>query len=89
MGGGHRQRSLVVSERGAEILPNTNGSQFFIVYKDSTAGLGPHFTPFGTVSSGLNIVREVARSGYSCQYIEGGGAPREKIVINSVKITTV
>ncbi|HZI73564.1 MAG TPA: peptidylprolyl isomerase, partial [Gemmatimonadales bacterium] len=40
--------------------PNTNGSQFFIVYKDSTSGLngssGPAYTPFATVSSGLGIV---------------------------------
>ena len=31
----------------------SNGSQFFIVYKDSTSGLTAPYTPFATVSSGL------------------------------------
>ncbi len=69
---------------------STNGSQFFIVYKDSTSGLGASFTPFGTVSSGLDIVQNVAKDGYSCQYIESGqsegGAPKEKVIIDSVTI---
>ncbi|MGH3228187.1 MAG: peptidylprolyl isomerase [Streptosporangiaceae bacterium] len=66
---------------------NSNGSQFFIVYKDSTSGLGPTYTPFGTVSSGLNIVRNVAHAGLTCEYVQaGGGVPREKVVINSVAI---
>lgn len=66
----------------------SNGSQFFIVYKDSTPGLPSVYTPFGTVSSGLNVVRDVARARYSCEYtLAGGGVPREKIVINSVTIT--
>jgi peptidyl-prolyl cis-trans isomerase B (cyclophilin B) len=68
----------------------TNGSQFFIVYKDSTSGLGATYTPFGTVSSGLGIVQNVAKDGYSCQYtVSGqseGGAPKEKVMIDSVTI---
>jgi peptidyl-prolyl cis-trans isomerase B (cyclophilin B) len=68
----------------------TNGSQFFIVYKDSTTGLGPSYTPFGTVSSGLDIVQNVAKKGYSCQYtVSGqteGGAPKDKVVVDSVTI---
>jgi peptidyl-prolyl cis-trans isomerase B (cyclophilin B) len=65
----------------------TNGSQFFIVYKDSTSGLSPTYTPFATVSSGLDIVQNVAKKGYSCQYAEaGGGAPKEKVIIDSVTI---
>jgi peptidyl-prolyl cis-trans isomerase B (cyclophilin B) len=68
----------------------TNGSQFFIVYKDSTTGLGATYTPFGTVSSGLGTVQDVAKDGYSCQYtVSGqseGGAPKEKVIIDSVTI---
>jgi peptidyl-prolyl cis-trans isomerase B (cyclophilin B) len=41
--------------------PNTNGSQFFIVYKDSQ--LGPNYTVFGTVSKGLAVVEKVAAKG--------------------------
>jgi len=69
---------------------DSNGSQFFIVYKDSTSGLGATYTPFGTVSSGLGIVQNVAKDGFSCQYIQSGesegGAPKEKVIIDSVKI---
>ena len=65
----------------------TNGSQFFIVYKDSTSGLTASYTPFATVSSGLGIVQNVAKDGYSCQYGQaGGGAPKEKVIIDSVTI---
>jgi peptidyl-prolyl cis-trans isomerase B (cyclophilin B) len=65
----------------------TNGSQFFIVYKDSTSGLSASYTPFATVSSGLNIVQNVAKGGYSCQYAQaGGGAPKEKVIIDSMTI---
>jgi peptidyl-prolyl cis-trans isomerase B (cyclophilin B) len=65
----------------------SNGSQFFIVYKDSSSGLSASYTPFGTVTSGLNIVQNVAKDGYSCQYADaGGGAPKEKVIIDSVTI---
>ncbi len=65
----------------------SNGSQFFIVYKDSTSGLTAAYTPFATVSSGLGIVQNVAKDGYSCQYASsGGGAPKEKVIIDSVTI---
>jgi peptidyl-prolyl cis-trans isomerase B (cyclophilin B) len=65
----------------------SNGSQFFIVYQDSTSGLQTSYTPFATVSSGLNIVQNVAKDGYSCTYAQaGGGAPKEKVIIDSVAI---
>jgi peptidyl-prolyl cis-trans isomerase B (cyclophilin B) len=64
----------------------TNGSQFFIVYKNST-GLSPTYTPFATVSSGLNIVQNVAKGGVSCTYPQIlGGVPKEKVIIDSVTI---
>jgi peptidyl-prolyl cis-trans isomerase B (cyclophilin B) len=66
----------------------SNGSQFFIVYKDSTGQLTASYTPFATVSSGLDIVQNVAKDGYSCQYAQaGGGAPKEKVIIQSVTIS--
>jgi peptidyl-prolyl cis-trans isomerase B (cyclophilin B) len=72
----------------ASASTTTNGSQFFIVYKDSTSELAPSYTPFATVSSGLDIVQNVAKDGYSCQYPAdlGGGAPKEKVIIDSVTI---
>ena len=66
---------------------STNGSQFFIVYKDSTSGLTASYTPFATVSSGLGIVQNVAKGGYSCQYAQaGGGVPKKKVIIDGVTI---
>jgi peptidyl-prolyl cis-trans isomerase B (cyclophilin B) len=65
----------------------SNGSQFFIVYKDSSSGLGASYTPFATVSSGLDIVQNVAKDGTSCTYAQaGGGAPKKKVIIDSVTI---
>jgi peptidyl-prolyl cis-trans isomerase B (cyclophilin B) len=63
---------------------DTNGSQFFLVFKNST--LGPDYSPFGTITSGLDILQKVANAGTSCTYAAGGGAPKEKVVINSVTI---
>ena len=63
-----------------ESSATTNGSQFFIVYKDSTSELnasaGPSYTPFATVSSGLDIVQNVAKDGYACQYVVSGQSER-------------
>jgi peptidyl-prolyl cis-trans isomerase B (cyclophilin B) len=69
--------------------PDSNGSQFFIVYKDSTSALSASHTPFATVSSGLGIVQNVAKDGYACQYAgAGGGAPKQKVIIDSVTVHT-
>jgi serine/threonine protein kinase len=66
--------------------PDSNGSQFFLVYKNSA--LAPDYTPFGTVTSGLGILQDVASAGTSCTYPgAGGGVPREKVIIDSVAIT--
>ena len=40
---------------------NTNGSQFFLVYKDTT--LGPNYTIWGRIISGLEIVKYIAEGG--------------------------
>jgi peptidyl-prolyl cis-trans isomerase B (cyclophilin B) len=63
----------------------TNGSQFFLVYKNTT--LGPNYTPFGTITSGLDILQKVANAGTTCTYSGAGdGAPKQKVIINSVTI---
>jgi peptidyl-prolyl cis-trans isomerase B (cyclophilin B) len=63
----------------------TNGSQFFLVFKNTT--LGPDYTPFGTITSGLNILQNVAKAGTSCTIPNvGGGVPKEKVIIDSVSI---
>jgi peptidyl-prolyl cis-trans isomerase B (cyclophilin B) len=77
----------VVYPRGtlamANAGPGTNGSQFFLVYKDST--LPPTYTVFGTIdSAGLATLDKVAAAG-----VAGGsddGKPVLDVTINSVQI---
>jgi peptidyl-prolyl cis-trans isomerase B (cyclophilin B) len=61
--------------------PNTNGSQFFIVYKNST--LGPNYTIFGKVTSGLSVVDKVAGRGSTPA---GDGKPKLAIKFNTVAV---
>jgi len=66
--------------------PNTNGSQFFLVYQD-TKGLAPSYTPFGEVVSGLSVLQSVAKAGFGPPLNpSGGGQPKEKVVIESVTV---
>jgi peptidyl-prolyl cis-trans isomerase B (cyclophilin B) len=63
---------------------NTNGSQFFLVYKNTS--LPASYTPFGKITSGLDILQNVAKAGTSCTYQAGGGVPKEKLIIKSMTI---
>lgn len=62
--------------------PGTAGSQFFIVYEDTT--LPGDYTIWGTVTSGLDIVQEIASVGT----VDGGpdGAPRQAVFIESATV---
>jgi len=74
--------TLAMANTGA---PDSNGSQFFLVYKNSS--LPPDYTPFGKIVSGLNILQTVAKGGYGKPLSSGGGgAPKEKVEIESVTI---
>jgi peptidyl-prolyl cis-trans isomerase B (cyclophilin B) len=53
--------------------PNTNGSQFFFVWKDTT--LAPAYTPFGTVIGGMNVLQKIAAAGDDQQNGPGDGYP--------------
>ena len=61
---------------------NTNGSQFFIVYEDTS--LPPSYTIWGKVTQGLDIVQSVAKEGV----IDGksDGLPKRTIAIEKVKV---
>jgi peptidyl-prolyl cis-trans isomerase B (cyclophilin B) len=62
--------------------PNTNGSQFFLVYANSQ--LGPQYTPFGTIVGGMSVLTDIAKVG-----VAGGGtdgAPAHPVVLNRVTI---
>ncbi len=64
--------------------PDSNGSQFFLVYKNSS--LPAKYTPFGKVIHGLDIVKNVARAGTDNSNGPGDGHPKEKVVIEHVTI---
>ena len=49
--------------------PGTNGSQFFLVYQDTT--LGPNYTIWGKITKGLDIVKYVAEKGAITQDANG------------------
>ena len=66
--------------------PDSNGSQFFFVYKKTY--LPASYTPFGTIASGLGIIQKVAKAGNdNSSGAAGGGHPKEKVQIDSVTIT--
>jgi len=64
--------------------PGTNGSQFFLVYKDSP--LAPSYTPFGTITKGLDVLTAIAAKGDDGSNSAGGGKPKEPVTITSVTI---
>jgi peptidyl-prolyl cis-trans isomerase B (cyclophilin B) len=53
--------------------PDTNGSQFFFTWKDTT--LAPDYTPFGTVIGGMNVLQKIAAAGDDQQNGPGDGYP--------------
>jgi peptidyl-prolyl cis-trans isomerase B (cyclophilin B) len=65
--------------------PDSNGSQFFFVYKNTD--LPASYTPFGTITSGLSIIQKVAKAGSDNSNGTGDGHPKEKVQIDSVTIT--
>ena len=63
--------------------PNTNGSQFFLVYEDST--LPAAYTVFGSIApAGLKVLAKIARAG-----VKGGaadGAPQKTVRVRSITL---
>jgi peptidyl-prolyl cis-trans isomerase B (cyclophilin B) len=64
--------------------PNTNGSQFFFTWKDTT--LAPDFTPFGTVISGMDVLQKIAAAGDDSQNGPGDGYPNLFTAFRVVKV---
>jgi peptidyl-prolyl cis-trans isomerase B (cyclophilin B) len=65
--------------------PNTNGSQFFLVFTDTQ--LSPNYTPFGTITAGLEVLQKVGAAGDDGSNPAGGGKPVLPIDITDVVIT--
>jgi eukaryotic-like serine/threonine-protein kinase len=64
--------------------PSTNGSQFFMVYRDSL--LPPAYTVFGTIdTTGLAVVDKIAAAGVAGG--SGDGAPATTVTIMSASLS--
>ena len=60
--------------------PGTNGSQFFIVYRDTQ--FAPNYTIFGTLTKGLAQVQAVAKAGSTPK---GDGKPNKPVLVQSAQ----
>lgn len=68
--------------------PDTNGSQFFMIYGDGSA-LSPDYTVFGTISPiSLPLLDSVAKAGHdgSMDPSPGGGKPKMAVTITATKV---
>ncbi|MEV0429268.1 peptidylprolyl isomerase [Micromonospora sp. NPDC050495] len=69
--------------------PGSTGSQFFIVYGDSP--LDPNYTVLGTITGGMDVVKQVAAAGDDGAFAQqaGGGHPKKEIVINKLTMSDI
>jgi peptidyl-prolyl cis-trans isomerase B (cyclophilin B) len=67
--------------------PNTNGSQFFLVYGDSPA-LGPSYSIWGKITKGIDVLRYIGSKGVTSGPNDppGIGKPNIKVAIESVVV---
>ncbi|MFG2136674.1 peptidylprolyl isomerase [Streptomyces sp. NPDC048650] len=63
---------------------NSGGSQFFLVYQDSK--LPPNYTPFGTVTGGMGVLKKIAAAGSTPDPRTGNTAPNATVVIDKATV---
>ena len=63
---------------------DSGGSQFFLVYQDSK--LPPNYTPFGTVTGGMDVLRKIAKAGSTPDPQTGNTAPNATVVIDRATV---
>jgi peptidyl-prolyl cis-trans isomerase B (cyclophilin B) len=75
---------LAMARRGGDAY--SQGSQFFIVYKDTQLGsdAAGGYTVFGKVTSGLDVVKAIAADGTADG--SGDGQPKNAVIISSVNV---
>jgi peptidyl-prolyl cis-trans isomerase B (cyclophilin B) len=65
--------------------PDTNGSQFFLVFRDSQ--FTPDYTVFGTIDeAGLQVLDAIAKEGNDASNPAGGGTPNKEVTIEKVSV---
>ncbi|MEV0373466.1 peptidylprolyl isomerase [Streptomyces sp. NPDC050636] len=63
---------------------DSGGSQFFLVYQDSQ--LPPNYTPFGTITGGMDVLRKIAKAGSTLDPETGNTAPNATVVIDGATV---
>ena len=63
---------------------HTGGSQFFLVGENST--LAPTYTPFGTITQGLDILQTIGKAGAAAADSNGNTPPKDATTIEKVTI---
>ena len=76
-----KQRYQLGSVAMANAGPNTNGSQFFLISGQSGVQLPPHYSLFGKIVKGLDVLDAMQRVA-----TDRSDRPHEDVVINSVTI---
>ncbi|HZE66529.1 MAG TPA: peptidylprolyl isomerase [Sporichthyaceae bacterium] len=67
--------------------PNTNGSQFFMMFKDSS--FDPSYTPFGKILSGVEVIEKIAKGGLELNpETQQNDVPKTKTTITKVTISS-
>jgi len=64
--------------------PSTDGGRFFIVYKDTV--LPPQFSVVGNVTSGLDVISNIAKGGVTPGASATDGKPKTPVTIDSITI---
>jgi len=67
--------------------PNSNGGQFFIVYKTTVLQDATGYSIFGKITSGMDIVDKIAAAGATQPDASGTTAPVQPISILTVDVT--
>jgi peptidyl-prolyl cis-trans isomerase B (cyclophilin B) len=78
----YKAGTIAMANTGAA---HSGGSQFFLVYKDSP--LAPSYTPFGTITKGLDVLQSIASKGSNNANSTGDGAPKEAVESQKVTIS--
>jgi peptidyl-prolyl cis-trans isomerase B (cyclophilin B) len=66
---------------------NTNGSQFFMMFKDSD--FEASYTPFGHILAGMDVLEKVAAGGTTTNPLtQQNDSPKTKITITKVTISS-
>ncbi len=81
----HKKGAIAMARTGDQVNPKreSSGSQFYIALNDLTQ-LDGQYTVFGYVTGGMEVAEKIGQVDIDSPY--GDGAPKEKVIIESIKI---